>query len=180
MIGDVDWIVIYAVKTPDPQALPMSADGQPLPDGSGPVPGDIRRISYWLGANGGLCRQEIPWFSSDLFDNTDTIVYEDGKSDDDYLLAREVIDLTFEYYDINAEGDDQGWTESWDGTQPGPDGVTPLGPPTAIRVSFTLKVTDAVGNTTTKDYKHVIPILTANGPDTSSMSGGGMTAPTGP
>jgi hypothetical protein len=163
--------VIYTTRSTDPTAL-MTPDGLPLNPLLGPIPSDLHRISYWLGSNGGLCRQDVPWFSNDSFYTVDTIVFEQGKTENDYLIAREVTDLGFEYYDINATSDDTGWNEYWDGTQPGPDGITPLGPPTAIRVRLTIKTTDPSGKETTKDYMHVIPIVTANGPNSMTSSSG--------
>ena len=161
-----DQIVIFTSRTPDPRAVPVDPSGNPLDPEQYPVPCDIRRISYWLGSNGGLCRQEMPWFSSDNFVDSNSITYENGKSDDDYVIAPEVDSLQFEYYDINTTGgDDSGWSDTWDGSQPGLDGVTPWGPPTAIRVSFSIKNPD--GKSESKQYRHVIPLVTASGPTTS-------------
>lgn len=129
-----------------------------------PAPSDIRRITYWLRDGGGMCRQEIPWVTGDdVYTNSDPLI-TDGE--DDFVIAPEVTELSFEYYDVSATTDGEGWTTSWTGSTPGPDGMTPLGPPTAIRVSFTLRLVDSDGHETFKSYKHVIPILTASGPAT--------------
>jgi prepilin-type N-terminal cleavage/methylation domain-containing protein len=163
VIGYTDSIIIFTSRVPDPNYVPANS--------TDPVPSDIRRISYWLGStNGGLCRQEIPWFSNDTFQMANSITYETGKTDDDYMIAPEVDSLQFEFFDINTvpTGSDGDWASQWDGTQPGPDGVTPYGPPTAIRITFSLKLTDGNGKTETKMYQHVIPLLTANGPNTAA------------
>ncbi len=170
VIGYTDSIIIYTSRVPAPNAVPTGPDGSELDPNSNPVPSDIRRISYWLGSNGGLCRQEIPWFSNDSFQMANTITYESGKTDDDYMIAPEVESLQFQYFDINTipTGGDGDWADNWDGTQPGPDGMTPYGPPTAIRITFTLSLTDSSGKTESKAYQHVIPLITSNGPNVAA------------
>lgn len=127
-----------------------------------PVPSDIRRITYWLREGGGLCRQEIPWVTGqDVYGNTDPVITDD---EDEFVIAPEVTELSFEYYDINTTSDNEVWGTSWDGSTPGADMRTPMGPPTAIRVTFWLRIVDSEGNVTSKKYVHVIPILTASGP----------------
>lgn len=140
------------------------------PTATGPFSSDLRRITYWLGSNGGLCRQELPWFTGDNAYMNNTGYVDEGLSEDDYNIAKEVSDLKFEYYDVNSTTDDGGWNDIWYGSNPGPDGVTPCGPPTAIRVTFWLKSKDSDGKEQTKMYVHVIPLLTANGPDTNTGS----------
>lgn len=169
LIGMSNELTIFMTKTTSTSDLLASINGD-LPPGI-PVASDIRRISYWLGSNGGLCRQEIPWFTSDQFYTMETYVYEDGKSDQDYLIASEVTNVLFEYYNNDTQQDNSGWQEFWDGTQPGPDGVTPMGPPSAVRVTLTLKIKDAHGKDSTKDYQQVIPIITANGPSLNAQTG---------
>ena len=51
------------------------------------------------------------------------------------LIAPEVVDVTFEYLTRRPAS---GWA-SWDGSLVGADGVTPTGPPRAIRVTFVLE-----------------------------------------
>jgi prepilin-type N-terminal cleavage/methylation domain-containing protein len=162
VIGYTDSIIIFTSRVPDPNYVPVNS--------TDPVPSDIRRISYWLGSNGGLCRQEIPWFSNDTFQMANSITYETGKTDDDYMIAPEVESLQFQYFDINTipTGGDGDWADNWDGTQPGPDGMTPYGPPTAIRITFTLSLTDSIGKTESKAYQHVIPLITSNGPNVAA------------
>jgi len=167
VIGTNEVLIIYASKVPDPNLALNQSVGVP-------VPSDIRRITYWMASSGGgLCRQELPWFSGDsaYMNNTSYVPETDNPKytkEDDYIIAKEVTDLKFEYYDINSTTDDGGWNDVWTGSNPGPDGVTPCGPPTAIRVTFTLHVKDSGGGSESKQYRHVIPLLTANGPDTNA------------
>jgi len=167
-------LIIYTARLPDPSLVLASQN-----DPSVLVPTDLRRITYWLADGGGLCRQETALVTSDdLYQNNTTWGMNEpptvatsssnmsgGFSEKDCIIAKEVTDLQFEYYDINSTSDDGGWNTLWNGTNPGPDGITPAGPPTAIRVTFSIKLKGPNGEDTTKQYKQVIPILTANGPD---------------
>ena len=161
VIGSADVLTIYTTRVPDTRNA-ASVDGEDVA-----APSDLRRIVYWLGENGGLYRQEIPWVTAENVYNVDGPVTEENKSERDYLIASEVVALSFEYYDINATTDDSGWTTSWDGRDLGPDQLTSKGPPAAIRVSFTIKYKNGRGEDTTKDYRHVIPIVTSSGPDST-------------
>ena len=76
-------------------------------------------------------------------------------------LVDEVTGVIFEYFDGTS------WASAWDGTQPGPDGVTPIGPPRAVRVTLTLQVPGPrAGQATTKQVSQVILIRSAPGPYT--------------
>ncbi len=166
MIGTNQVLILYASRVPDPQL-------QTDPNATGPFKSDLRRVTYWLGSNGGLCRQDLPWYSADdAYMNNTAFAPEDDISgnESDYVIAKEVTDLKFEYYDVNSTTDDSGWNDVWYGSNPGPDGVTPCGPPTAIRITFWLKYKDYDGTDKTKQYVHVIPLLTANGPDINTGS----------
>lgn len=165
VIGTADMLTIYTTRVPDPRYV-----ANPMGESTGaPVPSDIRRIAYWIGENGGLCRQELPWVTGEQVYNVEGPVPEADKTEKDYLIAAEVISVGFEYYDMNATTDDGGWSESWDGRELGPDELTPKGPPAAIRVSFTIKFKNARGEDSTKDYRHVIPIVTSSGPDSTNQ-----------
>ena len=157
-------VTIYTTRVPDPKYVGTANDGE---ETDAPVPSDIRRIVYWISESGGLCRQEIPWVTGEDVYNVEGPVIEADKTERDYVIAPEVIALSFEYYDINSTTDDGGWVTEWDGRTAGPDMLTPMGPPTAIRVSFTIKFKNARGEDSTKDYRHVIPILTASGPSST-------------
>ena len=126
------------------------------------LPSDLYRITYWLGQNGGLCRQERPWVTADGVRNSSDPDLSDEAGD---TLVQEVTDATFEYFDGSS------WMPSWDGTQSSPDGVTPTGPPRAVRLKLTFSIpTTRPGKAL---YEHsveqVIPIRTAPGPYTPAM-----------
>lgn len=135
--------------------------------GEGANPSDIRRITYWQTPHG-LARQEIPWFTSESVRNTTEPLIEEGKEERDYVIAEEVVRIQFEFWD--AAG--QTWATEWDGQEPGPDGVTPKGPPSAVRVRFWMLVPDTNPDAETnakveKEFRHTIAILGASGPATS-------------
>ena len=75
------------------------------------------------------------------------------------IIAEEVSNLTFSYWDGSA------WQDTWDGTQPGADGTTPMGPPVAIAITITLPSSASkIGDeASVKTYRHVVPIAAANG-----------------
>jgi hypothetical protein len=154
---------MYVSRSVDP-TVTYGKDTSGQDSQSQPPPSDLRRICYWLGSNGGLCRQELPYFSSDSAYENNTSYIDEGKSEDTYVIAKEVTNLTFEYYDANSTSDDGGWNSFWTGSNAGLDNITPCGPPTAIRITFTLQSS----NNETQDFKQVIPILTALGPNTNT------------
>lgn len=126
------------------------------------LPSDLYRITYWLSQNGGLCRQERPWVTADGVRNSADPDLSDEAGD---TLVQEVTDVTFEYFDGSS------WLPSWDGTQPSPDGVTPTGPPRAVRVKLTFSIpASRPGNQPLEHtVEQVIPIRTAPGPNTPTM-----------
>ncbi len=159
MQGTTNSLTLFVNRVPPPQG-PMNGPNQ--------MPGvsDQHRIVYWLVDGGGLARQEITAVTSDDADNQNV---PSGPPDPNsrQLLAQEVQSLQFEYYDGTQ------WNDSWDGTQVGPDGVTPIGSPVAVAVTIGLTVPDS---DTVKTYRHVIAIPTANNPTplqstTTSTSG---------
>jgi hypothetical protein len=140
-----------------------------------PVASDLRRITYWLaggaGAPLGLARQELTLVTSDDANSSIPPGIPDEAS---YVIAEEVTNLTFQYWDGNT------WQDQWDGTTPGSDGVTPIGPPLAIAITIDVASRAAGGRTGTelqiKTYRHVVAIPTANGattPNTSGTTSGG-------
>ena len=155
-------------------------------EGSVPLAGDLRRVSYWLiGDNGsgqGLAKQEVKLVTADDAGAIDQSVLPPSNGSDNpeqYLFVEEVKSLQFEYYDGTE------WNESWDSTQPGADGVTPLGSPVAIRITVGL-AQPGKPDAGLKSYQHVITFLTANGTTTMpqtgtstnpSTTGGGTTSP---
>ncbi len=135
-------------------------------------PSDLRRVTYWLSGSGvGLCRQERPWVTADGVRNSAGPELTDEAAD---VIADEVVDVNFEYFDGS------GWTTSWDGSVAGPDGAAPLGPPRAVRVTLTLELPAARGNTPIRrDVQHVVALRAAPGlyvpPGTGAETDTGMT-----
>ena len=140
-----------------------------------PIAGDVRRVTYWLQDGGGLMRQEAKVLTSDDSGAIDpSTLLSPSNTDNQKVFVEEVKTLQFEYFD----GTDQSWTDSWDSTQAGADGVTPIGSPVAIRVTVTI----AQSGKADKTYQHVITFPTANGTTamqqtTPSTTGGGTTSP---
>lgn len=116
--------------------------------------GDLRRVTYYLGTTGGLCRQEKPWVTADGIGNS---AEPDRSSEASDLVAKEVIDASFEYYDGGT------WQSEWDGSQPAVDGSTVQGPPRAIRVTLTFS--------NGKQVIQVFPVRAANGGFQSTDTG---------
>jgi hypothetical protein len=145
--GDESSLTLYVSK------VPVEVFG-----GTGVLTSDLRKITYWM-ADGGLARQEVRVITA-------AGATSSGPSGDEptQTLAPEVQSLSFSYYDGSS------WQSSWDSTGTGPDGVSPLGSPRAIAV--TLKLTQPNGQPA-KTYRHVVPILTANGTAQQQNTGGG-------
>jgi hypothetical protein len=124
-----------------------------------PLVSDERRISYWLAGDAGsplgLARQELKQVTSDDANITPPSVPDEAS----YVIAEEVKSLTFQYFDGTS------WQDTWDGTQPGADGSTPMGPPLAIAITLGVAEpgNDAGGQPSLKLYRHVVSIMTANG-----------------
>ena len=148
-------------------------------DGSTPpVVSDLRRISYWLAGGddspAGLARQDVGLATSDnALQNLPPGI--DGENS--YVIADEVRSLNFQYVD----GPD--WSDSWDSTELGPDGVTPIGSPVAIAVTIGVAQPHTgpgkPGAETVKTYRHVVLIPTANGAAmlSQAQSGASSTPP---
>jgi Tfp pilus assembly protein PilV len=164
ILGTDKQLTVFASRLPG--TLTSSA-GLSLPsDPSAQSPSDLVRITYWLNQNGGagLCRQERPWVTADgVRDSVDP----DLTTETTDVLVQEVTDLTFAYFD------GQDWQSSWnpDGTATSPDGVTPLGPPRAVKVTLTLSIpgpraSDAPYVTT---VEQVIAVRAAPGTNTPAM-----------
>lgn len=132
---------------------------------------DLRRISYWLvpgqdGMGGGLARYEFQQVASDEATADPFAVDDPGR----FIIAPDVVGLTFEYFDGQAKT----WVQSWDGSQTGTDGKTPRGPPLAIAITVEVRRRAAAAGqpAPTRTFRHVITIPTANGaPNQSSDMG---------
>ena len=85
-----------------------------------------------------------------------------GSNESDYIIAPEVTEITFRYYDGTS------WTADWDSTWKEADDATPVGPPRAIAVEFEIKTAHSENTpTAVKKFRHVIAIPTASGIQTS-------------
>ncbi|MFQ3591954.1 MAG: prepilin-type N-terminal cleavage/methylation domain-containing protein [Gemmataceae bacterium] len=151
VIGDATTLHLYVTKMPH-EAF------------QGALTSDLRRVTYWLGQAGGLCRHEegvvlSPEALTPSVPQVDELAC---------VMAPEVIGVSFRYFDPAA-----GWLEAWDSSAVGSDEVTPIGPPRAIEVILTVQPPPRRGLPVPQPmtYRHVIAISTANGP-TMNMGGG--------
>jgi prepilin-type N-terminal cleavage/methylation domain-containing protein len=150
LIGTEQQFTVFMSRVPESLVNPEAAADPTLI-----LPGDQRRITYYLASDGsGLCRQERPWVTADGVRNSVDPDYSTEAAD---LIAPEVKDVIFEYLDA-ATGE---YLTSWDGGVVGADGVTPTGPPRAIRVTFVLEFPG--GGATQKQVQHVFPVRAAVG-----------------
>jgi hypothetical protein len=146
--GGSDWLMLTAGRVPRELAM-FQRDAS-----KGQLASDLRRITYWVVEEGGLARHETTRVTaSDLPATPDDI--PDPFS---CVLAREVIAVTFEYFNGS------GWQSTWSGTDPGEDGETPIGPPAAIAVTLTIQrgQPNADGQLQSVNYRHVVVIPSAN------------------
>ena len=142
------------------------------------LPSDLRKVTYYLATDGGLARQEQPWVTADgVWNATDP----DRTNEAAEVIAPEVIDATFEYYDGGT------WQSSWDGSLTAIDGTSLTGPPRAIRVTLVLEFA-ARGVLQQKRVSQTIPLRAAVGnflpgepatpttpePDAAATTTGGM------
>jgi type II secretory pathway pseudopilin PulG len=157
--GGSDWCSIYVGKVPLSN-YQIDANGNLLNPSTQPTDSDLRRIDYWFvygdSSSSGLARQEIVMVTNQDNINNQPPAVSDEQN---YIFAREVISVSFEYFD------GQNWQTSWDGTVTGSDGVTPLGPPLAIAITISVRRSD-VDTTDTSDpsvltTRHVVHIPTA-------------------
>lgn len=119
---------------------------------------DLQRVTYWMVADGdkaGLARLEL---SNPTTPENDS-KYPDVSNPGTYIIAPEVRNVTFQYYDGS------GWVDSWDGSAAGADGETPQGPPSAIAITLELRrVVHTSGEPTEQvtKYRHVVQIPSGN------------------
>ena len=163
--GDASRLVLFVSRLHrDPRFL-VNAAPEALAGNS-----DLRRITYWLagGADAplGLARQVVHLVTSDELMST---IPPDIPDEPAHVIAEEVRGLSFSYFDGTS------WLDTWDGTQPGADGTTPLGPPPAIAITLTIATSPgANGEGSLKTYRHVVAIPTANGTVQQSTGAGGI------
>lgn len=161
----------------DASSLTLFVSQVPRNSGNGSNPtappgvSDQRRIMYWLAGGGnsplGLARQELGQVTSDDASNTTPPAVTDPGSK--LIVAPEVKSLQFQYFDGSN------WQDTWDGTQAGSDGVSPIGPPAAVAITIGIPPPGG-GDGPLKTYRHVVAILTANGP-TQQQQNSGSTSP---
>jgi prepilin-type N-terminal cleavage/methylation domain-containing protein len=152
VVGDATSLHLYITK------MPREAF-------EGVLASDIRRVTYWQGQAGGLCRAE-----QGVVLNPDALTPSIPQVDEAaHMMAPEVVSVTFRYFDGVG-----GWAESWDSSAMGSDGVTPIGPPRAIEVRLQVQPPPrrALAVPPQVTYRHVVVIPTANGP--TNNAGGGM------
>lgn len=120
----------------------------------------LRRIMYWMvkGEKSGLARKEIKNVTGEERKEMPSAVADPEK----YIIAPEVKTIRFEYFDGNG-----GWPTSWDGGTPVLVGdlEMPLGPPSAIRVTLTIRRRGSAGpdgEEKTVNFEHVIALPTGN------------------
>ncbi len=150
---DPTTLILFLGRTPES----FTRHGDPNPQ---QPRDDLRQVVYKFVSGRGLFRSEQPWVLA-----SGLTLDLDPDADGSVLLAGEVSGVVFEFTD----GTSGEWQTSWDGTVPGPDGVTPLGPPRAVRVTLTLPIAGASGQQTTKNEVHVFVIRTAPGTNTPTM-----------
>ena len=140
-------LVLFLGKTPEA----FGRYGETSPQ----VRPDQRQVLYKFVSGRGLFRAERPWVTA-----TDLTMDFDPDSQESVLLADEVTGLLWEFTDGTACGTA---ATTWDGTVPGPDGVTPLGAPRAIRLTLTLSIPTGKGDPLTKTVSQIIMIRAAPG-----------------
>jgi prepilin-type N-terminal cleavage/methylation domain-containing protein len=152
--GERKYLVIFASRVPNvlstPGALVQGTE-------SSQNPSDLRRIVYWKGANGGLCREERLWITADGVGNSTT---PDLSNEAGNTIVDDVVDFNVQYADGSG-----GWLDDWDGTTSSATGSGMSGPPRAVKVTLTLEFPNPRpgGEPIQKTYVQVIPIRTAPG-----------------
>ncbi len=166
IMGQQTQLVVFNSRVPDVLSTPgMLTQLYQTQNSTDVVPqGDLRRVVYWLGNNGGLYRYETPYVTGDQVWNLTDLPITD---DDAYLLAREVKDLYFEYLDPSS-----GWGTTWDGTgSTSPPSSGSAGPPPAVRVTLTFEFPNAKGGPPVRiQNSQTFAIGSAAGPVTQTVN----------
>jgi hypothetical protein len=121
----------------------LGRDKLRVEDSALPKVSDLRRIAYWVIEGKGLARQELKVVTGEEMDS----VPPDVADPDQHVLAAEVKSISFQFWD------GAGWVADWDGTTPGEDGDTPIGPPAGIEITL------EIGRSR---YTHVVSLPTGN------------------
>jgi prepilin-type N-terminal cleavage/methylation domain-containing protein len=157
LIGEEEWFIVYVSRVPDPLSSPAAMLQSTQP---GAYLHDLRLICYYLGDNGGLCRQVRPYVTADGVLNA---TGPDRSTEANDLIVDEVSGVKFEYLSVGADGTPS-WQNSWNGGTEGEDTVTPMGPPRAVRVTLKMKFPSGPNHPEIeKSVVHVIPIRTSPG-----------------
>jgi type II secretory pathway pseudopilin PulG len=141
---------------------------------------DMKRIVYWIVTNGsrkmGLARAEIDPATSPDADLDDPTAFPEQEK---YIIAPEVMAIEFYYHDGIGN-----WNESWVlGGLSDQEGVPPLGPPAAIKVTITLRknlktADDADGDVAGPTFTNIIALPASNSfPQPAAKSDMPMTTP---
>lgn len=150
VVGTADSITFFTSRSPT-----GLTDAAAAADPAAVLPGDLRRVSYYLASDGaGLCRQERPWVTADGVGNA---IDPDRADEAGDVIAPEVVGFGLEYFDGGS------WVGEWDGAVTDLDGVALTGPPRAVRVTLTLEFPGKNGVTTQKIVTHTIPVRAAVG-----------------
>jgi prepilin-type N-terminal cleavage/methylation domain-containing protein len=154
LIGDNTYVAVWVSKLPQPVGpIDPTADSQETGGVS-----DVRRIAYWL--DGGLRKQTLTSVTAN--DDSTALPPPSGE-----LVAAEVVGLSFQYYDGST------WADTWDGTQLGADGATPIGPPRAIKIEMDITNPHSPGEV--KHYIRYVSINSANAQPVADTTTGGTT-----
>lgn len=152
--GERKYLVIFASRVPNvlssPGALLNSGDNSQNPS-------DLRRIIYWKGSNGGLCREERLWVTADGIGNSTT---PDLSNEASNTIVDDVIDFNVQFADGSG-----GWLDEWDGRTSSASGSGISGPPKAVKVTLVLEFPNPRpgGDPIQKKYVQVFPIRTSPG-----------------
>jgi hypothetical protein len=190
--GTSDSLVIYISRAPRLYATTDgsngltpngNADAMSGPSGSSQAllltqqTSDIRQVTYQMGNNSngeyGLTRQEVVMVQGD--DGSGTMITTIGSDVSAQLLSSEVLDIEFRYLDNDPQNGDGGWVENWptDATDYNvfSDSRVPIGPPLAIEITMTIQPHSSDSGRTFDPvtYRHVIPIICANGPSLQTL-----------
>jgi len=154
IIGDSTTLTIYLSRVPDLSNADVSTSENSV------TTSDLRRITYWLAASeGGLARQELFFLTAESALASTMPNIENEAS---LVIAPEIKSIQFDYWDGTS------WSGSWNGSQPGLDGLTPIGPPRAIAITMEMELPRFSGtsaeNRPLKKVRHVIAIPAAAGP----------------
>lgn len=121
-----------------------------------PITSDLRRVMYWLVNPGtdsaALARRELSQATSSDIDIQPTDIGDPTP----YIIASEVKNILFEYWDGTT------WQPEWEGID---ENDNAIGPPMGIRITLTLRRNGLGASTDSDDSatcQHVIAIPTAN------------------